>query len=88
MLPVWRKAPMTINARMAALVAELEEGGHANPLAERSTLANVWASLARLAREELPAAALGIVGHALDVTYEPMRRGGNTDHAEQFAPAD
>jgi hypothetical protein len=78
---------MTINTLMAALIADLIEGEIPNPLAERFTLANVWADLARLAGEELPPEALAIVGPALDVAYEPVRR-GYADHARQFAPAD
>jgi hypothetical protein len=79
---------MTINEIMAALVAELEEGEIPNPLAERFTLANVWADLARLAGEALPAEALAIVGPVLDAVYEPVRRGGYADSPFQFAPAD
>jgi hypothetical protein len=79
---------MTINALMAALVAELEAEEVVTPLAQRFTLANIWADLARIAGEELPAAALAIVGPALDVAYEPVPRGGYADHAIQFAPAD
>ncbi|HEY8599282.1 MAG TPA: hypothetical protein VIL85_12675 [Thermomicrobiales bacterium] len=79
---------MTINVLMAALVAELEADEIPMPLAQRFTLANVWADLARLAGEELPPEVLAIVGQALDVAYEPVRRGGYADHAMQFAPAD
>jgi len=81
---------MTINDLMAALVAELEDGEVPAPLSTRFTLANIWADLARLAGEELPAAALAVVGRALDATIEPVmvRRGSYADHALQFAPAD
>jgi len=81
---------MTLNALMIALVAELEDGEVPAPLSTRFTLANVWADLARLAGEELPADALAVVGRALDATIEPVgvRRGSYTEHARQFAPAD
>lgn len=81
---------MTINDLMAALVAELEDGEIPTPLAQRFTLANIWADLARLAGEALPADARAVVGRALDATIEPVmvRRGRDADHARQFAPAD
>jgi hypothetical protein len=63
---------MPINALMAALVAELEEGEIPNPLAERFTLANVWADLARLAGEELPAPVAALVDEPLGMTSEPV----------------
>jgi len=63
---------MTLNALMTALVAELADGEIPMPLAQRFTLANVWADLARIAGEELPADALAVVGRALDATIEPI----------------
>ncbi len=63
---------MTINAIMATLVAELTADEIPTPLAERFTLANVWADLARLAGEEPPAAVLALVGEALDAICEPL----------------
>jgi hypothetical protein len=79
---------MTINTLMRALVAELIENEIPHPLAERFTLAHVWADLARLAGEELPPEALAIVGPALDVAYAPVRRGGYAEPQPQFLPAD
>lgn len=81
---------MTINALMVALVAELTENEIPAPLSKRFTLAMVWADLARLAGEELPADALAVVGRALDTTIEPVlvRRGSYANHALEFAPAD
>ncbi len=79
---------MTINALMAALVAELTENEIPTPLAERFTLAHVWADLARLAGEELPPEALAIVGPELDTVYESVRRGSYADRAMQFTHAD
>jgi hypothetical protein len=81
---------MTINALMATLVAELEEGEIPTPLAERFTLANVWADLARLAGEELPAPVVALVDEPLEAVYESIevRRGSFALHAVQFAPAD
>ena len=81
---------MTLNALMTTLVAELADGEVPAPLSTRFTLANVWADLARIAGEELPADALAAVGRALDVTIEPtrVRRGSYAEHAPEFAPAD
>ncbi len=81
---------MTINDLMAALVAELTADEIPAPLSQRFTLANVWADLARLAGEELPAEALAVVHRALDATIAPtfVRRGSYAEHALQFAPAD
>jgi len=81
---------MTLNALMAALVAELEDGEIPMPLAQSFTLANVWADLARLAGEELPADALAVVGRVLDQRVEPVmvRRDRSAEHAPEFAPAD
>ncbi len=81
---------MSINDAMSLLVAELADGEIPMPLAQSFTLANVWSDLARLAREELPAEALAVVGRALDATIEPtfVRRGSYAEHALQFAPAD
>ena len=63
---------MKINDLMAALVAELEEGEIANPLAQRFTLAHVWADLARLADEPLPAEVAAVVDDALAATIVPV----------------
>ena len=81
---------MTLNALMIALVAELADGEIPMPLVQSFTLAHVWADLARLAGEELPADALDVVGRALDATIEPVmvRRGRSAEHALEFAPAD
>lgn len=76
---------LTINALMSALVAELEAEEVLAPLAQRFTLANIWADLARLAGEELPAAAAAVVGNTLDTICEPLPvRGSYRDHAAQF----
>ncbi len=78
---------MSLNALMAALVAELSADEIPAPLSQRFVLANVWADLARIAGEELPAEALAVVGCALDATIAPVRvrRGGYAEHALQFA---
>ncbi len=78
---------MTINEAMAALVAELADGEIPMPLAQEFTLAHIWADLARLAGEALPAEALAVVGRALDTTIEPImvRRGSYAAPALQFA---
>ncbi len=77
----------TINTLMAALVAELEDGEIRLPLAQSFTLAHIWADLARLAGEELPAEARAVVDRALDATIAPtfVRRGSYAEHALQFA---
>jgi hypothetical protein len=75
---------MSLNALMAALVAELAADEIPQPLSQRFTLAAVWQDLARLAGEELPADALAVVGRALAVTYEPVRRGSYAEHALEF----
>ena len=46
---------MTINQLMAALVAELAEGGVPDPLDQRFRLAFVFDDLCRIAGEALPA---------------------------------
>ena len=46
---------MTINDTLRALVAEMAAGDVPDPLAQPCTLALVWADLARLAGEPLPA---------------------------------
>ena len=82
---------MTINDAMAALVAELAEGEVPAPLAQRFTLATVWADLARLAGEPLPAAVAAVVDAALDATCEPLpaRRPVHAAHtAAAWLPAD
>jgi hypothetical protein len=74
---------MTINEAMALLVEELTEGEIPQPLSTRFTLAHIWADLARLAGEELPAAAIAVVG---DTICEPLphpARGSFLDHAAQ-----
>jgi len=78
---------LTINVLMSALVAELEAEEIVTPLAQRFTLANIWSDLARLAGEELPAAAVAVVADALDTICEPLPlplRGSYRDHAAQF----
>ncbi len=76
---------MTINEAMALLVEELTEGEIPQPLSKRFTLATVWCDLARLAGEELPAAAVAVVGDILDTICEPLPlRGSYRDHAAQF----
>jgi hypothetical protein len=75
---------LTINELMAALVAELQAEEVATPLAQRFTLANIWSDLARITGEELPAAALAVVGDTLDTICEPLPvRGSFLDHAAQ-----
>ena len=78
---------LTINEAMALLVAELSADEIPAPLSQRFVLANIWADLARLAGEALPAEALAVVGRALDTTIEPVmvRRGSYAEHALEFA---
>jgi len=45
----------SINALLAALVCELIEGDIPNPLTQELSLFSVWADLARLAGEAVPA---------------------------------
>ena len=63
---------MKINDIMFALVAELAEGEVPSPLRQRFNLASLWADLARLAGEELPAEVAALVDAALGVTIEPV----------------
>lgn len=78
---------MTINEAMARLVEELTEGEVPTPLAQEFTLANVWADLARLAGEDLPAAPRAIVGGPVPVTILPIdpERYAYADPALYFA---
>ncbi len=78
---------MTINAIMAALVADLTADEIPTPLTERFTLAHVWSDLARLAGEELPAEVLAVIGPALDVVYEPVGAHSFAAPHPQFLPA-
>ena len=75
-----------INQLMAALVAELAADEIPQPLAQRFTLAAIWADLARLAGEELPVAVQAIVGDTLDQVIEPLPRPGRG--AVAWLPAD
>jgi len=51
----------TINDTLHALVAEMAAGEVPDPLAQPCTLALVWADLARLAGEPLPAEVAALV---------------------------
>ena len=51
----------TINDTLRALVAEMAAGDVPDPLAQPCTLALVWADLARLAEEPLPAEVAALV---------------------------
>ena len=82
---------MTINAAMTLLVAELEVGEVPDPLTQSFTLATVWADLARLAGEPLPAAVAAVVGDTLDRAIDPLplpHAGGYTDYVRELLPAD
>ncbi len=57
---------MTINALMAALVAELAADGIPEVLTERFTFACLWSDLARLAREPLPRDVAAVLDRPLD----------------------
>ncbi len=59
----------TINDTLRALVDEMAEGDVPDPLAQPCTLALVWADLARLAGEPLPAEVAALVDAPL-----PLRR--------------
>jgi hypothetical protein len=61
---------MTINQAMPALVAELEEGDVPDPLSQQFRLSFVWADLARLAGEPIPAQVAALLDepmHAVPV---------------------
>jgi hypothetical protein len=80
---------MTINAILAALVAEMQADEVIDPLAQRFTLAGVWADLARLAGEELPAEVAALVGDTLAVVCDPLPvRGAYADYTRESLPAD
>ncbi len=76
---------MTINQLLAALTDELAEGGVPDPLNQRFRLDFVWADLARIAGEALPAE----IARALDapIRATPPRRGPCADHRAPFAEA-
>lgn len=78
--------PRTVNALMAALVAELADEAVPDPLAQPLTLAAVWADLCRLSGEEPPAilGALTLDAPAPDPSPAPIVRGSFRDHARQF----
>ena len=82
---------MSINELMAALVAELEANEIPDPLAERFTLANVWADLVRLAGEPVPAEVAAVVDGVLDQQIAPLARpmqAGYADYVREALPAD
>jgi hypothetical protein len=80
--------PMTINDAMYALLAELEEGEVPDPLRQRFLLHNLWADLARLAGEELPAEIDRAHAPTFAERVEPVaHRGARATRAPQFAEA-
>ncbi len=70
---------LNVNDLMRALVADLAEGDVPDPLYQPCTLAIVWADLAMLAGEPLPADVAAVLA-----TPVPVRRGSYRDHAAQF----
>jgi hypothetical protein len=78
--------PATVAELLGRYVAEMQAEEVIDPLAQRFTLAGVWADLARLAGEEIPAEVAAVVGAALDVTCDPLpMRGSYAEPARQFA---
>lgn len=59
----------TINETLRALIAEMAAGDVPDPLAQPCTLALVWADLARLAGEPLPAEVAVLIDAPI-----PLRR--------------
>ncbi len=66
---------ITINDTLRALVAEMVAGDVPDPLAQPCTLAVVWADLARLAGEPLPAEVAALVDAPIPLR-RAQRRGG------------
>ena len=61
------------------------------PLAQSFTLAAVWADLARLTGEPLPAPIAAVVGDTLDQAIDPLpvpNASGYTDRARASLPVD
>ena len=77
-----------VNMLMAALVAELKDGGIADPTAEDFHLGLLWGDLCRLAGEPVPAAVLDALDeptHAPAPRLIPTdRRGSCREWREQF----
>jgi hypothetical protein len=81
--------PATVAELLGRYVAELEAEEVIDPLAQRFTLAGVWADLARLAGEELPAEVAGLVGDTLATVCDPLpMRGSYADYTREALPAD
>ena len=55
---------MTINEAMHLLIEDLAAGDVPSPLCQSFSLATMWADLARLAGEDLPAAVAALVDGA------------------------
>ncbi len=77
---------MSVNALLLALVAELRAEDVPDPLNERFTLAAIWADLARLAGEPLPADVAAVLDAPLDLAPVPVPvlRGSYAAHGAQF----
>ena len=58
---------MSVNELLQALVDELAAGGVPRPLGQSFTLAAVWADLARLAGEDVPADVDALLDHPRDL---------------------
>lgn len=79
---------MPITAALTALYAELAEE-IPNVLTETFTFAGLWADLARLAGEPLPADVAAVLDAPLDLApvTVPVYRASFADHRDQFAEA-
>ncbi len=77
---------MPITAALTALYAELAEE-IPDVLTETFTFAGLWADLARLAGEPLPADVAAVLDAPLDLApvAVPVYRGSYAAHAAQFA---
>lgn len=76
---------MPVNALLLALVAELRAEDVPDVLSTRITLAAVWADLARIAGETVPADVAAVLDAPVPLAPPvPVHRGSYADHRSQF----
>ncbi len=75
----------TITSALTMLIEELAADGVPNVLHESFTFAALWADLARIAGEPLPADVAAVLDAPLDLAPVPVYRDSYAEHSAQFA---